>query len=137
MIEGSFHSHQVPLPNAKTNIEELQALQDWLSSYKPHELFHMKSSSSNHKNDGRPVDDVLSIIPEVGHKRLGMRKEAYASFEALNVPEWIGMGVDKGSQVSCMKVVGSFLKDVIRRYAEILSHSSLCSSKRSFCSFTL
>lgn len=32
-IEGSFHAHQVPLPKAKTDKEELQALQAWLESY--------------------------------------------------------------------------------------------------------
>jgi xylulose-5-phosphate/fructose-6-phosphate phosphoketolase len=38
-IEGSFRSHQVPLPAAKTSAEELQALENWLSSYNPQELF--------------------------------------------------------------------------------------------------
>jgi xylulose-5-phosphate/fructose-6-phosphate phosphoketolase len=56
----------------------------------------------------------LSIIPEKPGKKLGMRKEAYAAFEPLQVPEWIGRGVEKGSQVSCMKVVGSFLKEIIK-----------------------
>jgi xylulose-5-phosphate/fructose-6-phosphate phosphoketolase len=107
----------VPLPNAKTDEEELLALQHWLSSYNPHELFHMESNSSNHKKDGHPVDDVLSIIPEKQQKKLGQRKEAYAAFEALQVPEWIKRGVEKGSQVSCMKVVGSFLKEIIKEYA--------------------
>jgi xylulose-5-phosphate/fructose-6-phosphate phosphoketolase len=108
----------VPLPNAKTDKEELQALQHWLSSYNPHELFHIKSTASNHKEDGHPVDDVLSVIPEQQQKKLGQRKEAYAAFEALQVPEWIDMGVKKGSQVSCMKAVGSFLKEIIKEYAE-------------------
>ena len=119
-IEGSFRSHQVPLPNAKTDEEELQALQHWLSSYKPHELFHIKS---NHKEDGHPIDDVLSIIP-FEQKKLGLRKEAYAAFEALQVPGWIDRGVEKGSQVSCMKVVGSFLKEVIKEYVDILARFS-------------
>ena len=118
MIEGSFHSHQVPLPNAKTDQEELQALQHWLSSYNPHELFHLKSQSSDRQEDGYPVDDVLSIIPE--NNKIGQRKEAYAAFRALQVPVWIDKGVEKGSQVSCMKVVGSFLKEIIKEYVAIL-----------------
>lgn len=55
-IEGSFHAHQVPLPKAKTDKEELQALQAWLESYKPKELFDA---------EGRPNKKILSIIPEV------------------------------------------------------------------------
>lgn len=111
-IEGSFHSHQVPLPNAKTSQEELSMLQKWLSSYKPHELFHM--------NSGSPVDAVLSVVPQQDNLKLGQRKEAYASYESLHVPEWIGKGVNKGTQESCMKLVGSFLKEVVKESVFIL-----------------
>jgi hypothetical protein len=31
---------------------------------------------------------------------LGQRKEVYAAFEALRVPEWIDKGIDRGSQVA-------------------------------------
>lgn len=79
----------------------------------------MKSESSGHQGDGHPVDDVLSIIPE--NNKIGQRKEAYAAFTALQVPVWIDKGVEKGSQVSCMKVVGSFLKEIIKEYVEILA----------------
>jgi xylulose-5-phosphate/fructose-6-phosphate phosphoketolase len=68
-------------------------------------------------NDGVcicPIDEVLSIIPNESAKKIGQRKEAYAAYEALKVPEWIGRGVKKGSQESCMKVVGSFLKEIIK-----------------------
>jgi xylulose-5-phosphate/fructose-6-phosphate phosphoketolase len=130
LIEGSFHSHQVPLPNAKTDKEELQALQHWLSSYNPHELFHIKHNSSDHKEDGHPIEDILSVIPETQEKKLGQRKEAYAAFEALRVPEWIDKGVDRGSQVSCMKLVGSFLKEIVKEYVGFLS--LFCSSNTHF-----
>jgi xylulose-5-phosphate/fructose-6-phosphate phosphoketolase len=126
LIEGSFHSHQVPLPNAKTDKEELQALQHWLSSYNPHELFHVKSQSSDHEGNGHPTDEVLSIIPE--NNKIGQRKEAYSAFRALQVPVWIDKGVEKGSQVSCMKVVGSFLKEIIKEYVEILVIQLSCSN---------
>lgn len=86
-------------------------LQEWLSSYKPHELFHMNSD----KNNGSPIDAVLSVIPQEDHLKLGQNKKAYASFEPLNVPEWMDRGVSKGTQESCMKLVGSFLKEVIKQ----------------------
>ncbi|KAI0783687.1 XFP N-terminal domain-containing protein [Abortiporus biennis] len=104
-IEGSFRSHQVPLPEAKTDKEELELLNKWLGSYKPEELFG---------KDGVPSDKVLSIIPKVDDLKLGQKKEAYAAYTPLDVPEWIPSGVVKGTQQSCMKTVGSFLKEVIK-----------------------
>ncbi len=38
-IEGTFRSHQVPVSQVRTNPEHLQALERWLKSYRPEELF--------------------------------------------------------------------------------------------------
>lgn len=38
-VAGNYLSHQIPLPDAKTDPEELKALNDWLESYKFSELF--------------------------------------------------------------------------------------------------
>jgi len=113
-IEGSFRSHQVPLPEAKTSKEELQALQDWLYSYRPHELFAIQGGRG--VVEGAPIEELLSIVPDKKHKRLGCRKEAYAAFTPIQVPEWIHLGVQKGLQASCMKVVGTLLRDTIKAY---------------------
>jgi xylulose-5-phosphate/fructose-6-phosphate phosphoketolase len=112
-IEGSFHSHQVPLPGAKTSKEELQCLQEWLQSYGPHELFATKGGEGV---EGAPAKELLSIVPDKKEKKLGCRKEAYAAFEPIQVPEWVRLGVQKGSQASCMKVVGTLLRDTIKAY---------------------
>ena len=100
------------MAKAKTDDDELQALQSWLTSYNPHELFVIKSDVSE-KEDWHPVDAILSVIPETAAKKLGQRKESYAGYESLNVPKWIERGVPKGKQVSCMQEVGSLLKDVM------------------------
>jgi len=104
-IEGSFHSHQVPLPSAKTSDVQLKALQEWLSSYHPAELF---------SKDGVPNDAILSIVPEVNEKKLGQRKESYAAYKPLITPDWRDGCAEKGTQESCMKAVGRFLKEVIQ-----------------------
>ncbi|KAF7327423.1 putative phosphoketolase [Mycena kentingensis (nom. inval.)] len=103
-IEGSFHSHQVPLPNAKSVLEERVALQAWLKSYKPEELFTA---------EGSPIAEVLANIPESAEKRLGQRKECFRAYAAIDVPEWQQFCVEKGSQDSCMKAVGRLLRDVV------------------------
>lgn len=102
-IEGSFHSHQVPLPSCKTSSEELAALQDWLSSYHPENLF----------KDGIPVEEILSIIPLDSEKKLGQKKESYKAYTPLTVPEWRALCVEKGTEESCMKAVGRLLRNVI------------------------
>ncbi|KAL1718261.1 XFP N-terminal domain-containing protein [Schizophyllum commune] len=105
IIEGSFHSHQVPLPKAKTDKAQLEALNDWLKSYKPQELFDEET--------GAPVEGVLSVVPEREEKRMGMRRETYDAYRPLRTPGWMGMGVEKGKEESCMKVVGEYLREVM------------------------
>lgn len=105
-IEGSFHAHQVPLPNAKTDGEELDVLQTWLDSYKIGELINVES--------GSPLESILRVVPSVPGKRLGQRKEANGDYQALTLPEWEKLGVKKGTQESCMKRIGKYLLEVIK-----------------------
>lgn len=39
-VEGNCAAHQVPLPNAKTDREQLEMLENWLKSYNFEELYH-------------------------------------------------------------------------------------------------
>ncbi len=39
-VEGNCAAHQVPLPKAKTDREQLKMLEDWLKSYNFEELYH-------------------------------------------------------------------------------------------------
>lgn len=102
-IEGSFHSHQVPLPKAKKDKEELQALQDWLASYGPEDLFN---------EEGGPIDAITSIIPKMDSKKLGQRIESYGNYHPLEMPNWKHFVVSKGSYESSMKVIGKFIDEV-------------------------
>ncbi|KAJ7911489.1 phosphoketolase [Mycena leptocephala] len=122
-IEGSFRSHQVPLPGAKTSAEELAALQAWLKSYRPEELF---------TPDGVPVPEVLSLVPDAAEQRLGQKKESFNAYAPLMVPEWEGFCVEQGSQESCMKAVGRLLKAVVKENPQnfrIFSPDELVSNK--------
>lgn len=102
-IEGSFHAHQVPIPDAKTDSEGLRTLQQWLSSYNPAELFTEK---------GSPIKEVLSLIPDDEEKRLGRVKETYAGREPIVIPDWKELTVAKGSEESCMRLVGKYMDRV-------------------------
>jgi xylulose-5-phosphate/fructose-6-phosphate phosphoketolase len=103
-IEGSFNSHGIPLPNAATDDEEFTLLSNWLASYRPMELFD---------NNGRPVPEILSIIPEREDRRMGQNKLAYAAYVPIDVPDWKKFVVKKGVEESCMRCVGDLLHDVV------------------------
>ncbi|GAO46483.1 phosphoketolase [Saitoella complicata NRRL Y-17804] len=105
-IEGTFHAHQVPLPTAKTDDEEFKLLDSWLKSYGPEELFN---------EDGSPIQDALQIVPDIHEMRMGQRKETYANWRALDVPDFKTRAVEKGEQTSPMKQIGNFLGDVMEK----------------------
>ena len=54
-VEGTFHSHQVPLAEVRENAEHLAMLEAWLRSYRPDELFD---------GDGRPVAGLDALRPD-------------------------------------------------------------------------
>lgn len=103
VIEGSFHSHQVPLPKAKTDKEQLRLLQEWLSNYKPDELF---------TSNGDVIDEIKSVIPEENSKKLGQSVEAYKSYVQPMLPDWKKFVVKKGTFASAMNATGKFIDEV-------------------------
>ncbi|KAK4238193.1 XFP N-terminal domain-containing protein [Achaetomium macrosporum] len=104
IIEGSFHSHQVPLPKANSDETQLKALNDWLSSYRISELM----------KDGKPTETILDIIPSKDEKKLGQVKTTYDPYIGLKEVDWKEFTVEKGTQQSCMKVTGKFLDKVFQ-----------------------
>jgi len=96
----------VPLLKAGTDAEELAALKSWLESYDISELIDA--------NTGEPSAEVLRVVPEKKDKRMGQRKEANGGRIPLSVPNWTKMGVEKGTQESCMKATGKLLPEVMK-----------------------
>jgi len=103
-VEGSFRSHQVPLPAAKTETRELQALQTWLESYKVSELLNA---------NGGILSTIDSIIPVDDKMKLGQNPQTYDAHKQLQIPDWVPFAVMKGSQQSCLKTAGEFLDQVL------------------------
>ncbi len=60
-VEGTSKSHQVPAMQARTNPEHLQALEEWLRSYGPEELFDA---------NGGPAPEIAAMCP-TGERRMG------------------------------------------------------------------
>jgi xylulose-5-phosphate/fructose-6-phosphate phosphoketolase len=65
-IEGFWRAHQVPLPAAASDPEQLRMLEEWLRSYRPWELFDA---------DGRLIPALRALAPE-GAQRMGSNPHA-------------------------------------------------------------
>jgi len=105
IIEGSFHSHQVPLPKANKDEEQLAILQEWLSSYHIADLLP----------DGSPTNKILTNLPKDDSKKLGQIKACYDAGAELKLAEWEPFGVEKGQKGSCTERAGMFLDLVIQK----------------------
>src|SRR6266581_192412 len=66
-LEGSYRSHQVPIPDPKTNPEHLHLLDGWLRSYHVEELFDER---------GHPKPEILEQSPK-GVRRMGSNPHTY------------------------------------------------------------
>ncbi|WP_342420414.1 phosphoketolase family protein [Paenibacillus sp. FSL E2-0178] len=107
--EGSFRAHQVPIPVDQKNMKHAPALLEWLSSYRPEELFD---------ENGRLNADLAEILP-VGNRRMGMNPVTNAGnlIKDLHKPNFRNYALDNSvpGQVIAqdMAVLGKYLKEVV------------------------
>ena len=108
--EGFWRSHQVPLAGLSKSAEHLKLLEDWLLSYRPHELFDPT---------GRPSAQVRAMAPS-GTKRMGSNPHANGGllYRPLDLPSAGEFAVpcrSPGSSVAePTRVMGQFLEAVVR-----------------------
>lgn len=114
-IEGTFHAHQVPLDEVHSDPEQLGALEEWLRSYRPWELFD---------EEGVPRPEVLANCPE-GTRRIGMQPAADGGrlCRPLDLPPLEPYAVDVREGPGVVKaspnmVFAGWLADVLRRSEE-------------------
>jgi xylulose-5-phosphate/fructose-6-phosphate phosphoketolase len=109
-VEGTWRAHQVPLEEVRTNPEHLRMLEEWLRSYKPHEVFD---------EGGRFREDLFAIAPK-GKLRMGMNEHANGGLllEPLHLPNYRDYAVDCASpcdkEVSATATLGKYLRDVMK-----------------------
>ena len=109
-IEGTFRSHQVPIPDPGADPLHLQQLESWLKSYRPDELFDQS---------GRLKEELAGLAPE-GNQRMGANPNANGGLllKDLIMPDFCDYGVQVNapgqSIASDTLVAGSFLRDVIK-----------------------
>ena len=79
-IEGSWRAHQVPLPKARDDEGQRQALESWLRGYRPEELFDER---------GRLVPELRALAPQ-GPRRMGANPHANGGVlrKTLRMPDF-------------------------------------------------
>jgi len=108
--EGSWRSHQVPLSGVRDQPEHLAALEAWLRSYRPDELFD---------EAGAPIPELREQAPK-GERRMGSNPHANGGLllRDLRVPDFRDYAVDVPSpasvQAEATRVLGGFLRDTMR-----------------------
>jgi len=118
-IEGNSLSHQVVGKEAKTDKEELKAIEKWLKSYKFEELF---SAQGGPASSGGFSKDILENIPREGlrmgdnQKTFGIRKGD--TFRDLVLPniEKFEIATNKPGEIftGAMKNIGEYLSEVVK-----------------------
>ena len=109
-VEGTFRAHQVPLAKLAENPEHVRALEAWMKSYRPEELFD---------EEGRPRPDVVAGVP-AGERRMGANPHANggALLRDLRLPDFREYAVDvpePGTRSSeATRVLGGWLREVAR-----------------------
>ena len=107
--EGNFRSHQVPLHPAD-HPGHLKQLEDWLRSYRPHELFD---------EQGRLKPELAALAPD-GPRRMGSNPHANGGLllRDLQMPDYREYAADVPTPgipgIGDTRVLGPFLRDVAR-----------------------
>ena len=112
-VEGTWRSHQVPLAHLREKPEALSALEQWLRSYRPEELFD---------EQGRPVDAIAGLAPR-GGRRMGTNPHANGGLllKDLRLPDFRRYAVEVprpgATTGEATRALGQLLRDVMERNA--------------------
>ncbi len=108
-VEGTFRSHQVPLSRTRDDAGHRAALEQWLRSYRPEELFDAT---------GRLVPELRALAP-TGTRRMSANPHANGGqlLRPLDLPDFRRHTVPvqrPGAETSeATRVLGRLLRDVI------------------------
>jgi xylulose-5-phosphate/fructose-6-phosphate phosphoketolase len=110
-VEGTFRAHQVPLSDLAGKPGHLAALERWMRSYRPDELFD---------GGGRLRPEYAALAP-TGDRRMSANPHANGGvlLRDLELPDFRRYAVDVPAPgntfTEASRVLGTWLRDVIRR----------------------
>jgi xylulose-5-phosphate/fructose-6-phosphate phosphoketolase len=109
-VEGTWRSHQVPLSELRENPDHLRALEEWMKSYRPEELFEA---------GGRLRPELAALAPK-DSRRMGMNPHANGGLllQPLRLPDFRDYAVEvkhNGRPVAeATRILGRYLRDVMK-----------------------
>jgi len=112
-LEGSWRAHQVPLPEARSDPRQLAALETWMRSYRPEELFD---------ESGR-LACALRVHAPGGARRMGSNPHANGGLlrRDLHLPDFrdyaVAVSEPAAFKTENTRPLGAFLRDVMRKNA--------------------
>ena len=121
-VEGTFRSHQVPLPNAKTDAAQLAMLERWLQSYAPEQAFD---------EHGALVPELAALSPR-GDRRMGASPHANGGrvLRDLDLPDYKHYAVDVPTPGSVRQEstrrLGEMVRDIFVRNAKASNFRLMC-----------
>jgi xylulose-5-phosphate/fructose-6-phosphate phosphoketolase len=110
-IENTWRAHQVPLVDVRGHDDRLRALEEWLQSYRPDELFDER---------GALLPELASLAP-AGERRMSANPHANGGIllQDLVLPDFRTYAVDVDKPATTFseatRVLGAFLRDVVVR----------------------
>ena len=108
-VEGTWRAHQVPIADFKTD-QHVRQLEDWLKSYRPHELFDKQ---------GQLREEIAALAP-TGKRRMGLNPHANGGelLQPLSMPNFrdyaVKVVMPGGVEAEATRVLGKFLRDVMK-----------------------
>ncbi|MGU3388917.1 phosphoketolase, partial [Methylobacterium sp. D53M] len=107
-VEGTWHSHQVPVAATRENPEHRAILEAWMRSYRPEELFD---------EDGSLVPELATLAPK-GPRRISANPHANALKSApLRLPDIMDFAVSVPgpgrSRAEATRTLGGYLREVL------------------------
>ena len=108
-VEGTHRSHQVPLGAVRENPEQLEALEAWMRSYRPDELFDER---------GEPDPAIRAWSPH-GERRMSANRNANGGvLRDLVLPDFRDYGVEVAepgtTTAEATRAFGEYMRDVMR-----------------------
>merc|ERR1719215_2500336 len=112
VVEGTFRAHQVPASGAANNDTHLKALDTWMRSYKPDELF---------TSNGALKEEFTKFVPK-SELAMGQNKHTNGGLllKDLKLPELSAYEwpTKRGCIGECTTVLSKWLRDVIKENPE-------------------
>jgi xylulose-5-phosphate/fructose-6-phosphate phosphoketolase len=113
-VEDTWRSHQVPVTSFISHPDHVRILEEWLSSYRPAELFDGK---------GKLIPELMELAP-IGERRMGANPHANGGLllKDLVMPDFREYAVKlskPGTAIAeATRVLGNLLRDVMKRNAD-------------------